>query len=271
MELMVSMSLGLIIIGSAVQLFKMGMDSTTVVVQRSEMQENMRAAIELMSKDISLAGAGLPSTGFQLPNGAGSTVSRFGCDQVACHVPGGTYPNSNYMTGIIPGYENGVEGNAVITNASTLINDSVTVVYSDVNFPLNQFQISFPAGGDGSLLNVNVPFPAPVPALPPLNGAGGIQVGDLIWFQNGGSAIGEVTNVTPNTLSFVNNDPLNINQSGAASGNIKALNNGAGAPLVVAKTIERDKMPTAFAREHGGAVHSDFMSYIYGINPVIGE
>ncbi len=87
MELMIAMALGLIVLGSAVQLFNIGMKSTNLVSQRAEMQENMRAAIELMTKDISMAGAGLPSGGIQLPNGAGATPSRFGCDQTgACHI-----------------------------------------------------------------------------------------------------------------------------------------------------------------------------------------
>jgi len=227
LELMVSATLGLLVIGSAVQLFKMGMNSTTIVVQRSEMQENMRASIELMTKDISLAGAGLPSSGIQLPSGLGSTVSRFGCDQLACHVPGGTYPNGNYMTGIIPGYKTGVEANAAIPNASALVNDSITVIYADYNFPLNQYQMSMPVGGDGSFVNVNLPFPAPVPAPPLLTAPGGIQVGDLIWLSNSaGNAVGEVTAFANNSLTFATNDALNINQPGAAKGNIKALNNG---------------------------------------------
>ena len=40
-------------------LFKMGLDSTMLVTQRAETQQNMRAAIDLMVKDISMAGAGL--------------------------------------------------------------------------------------------------------------------------------------------------------------------------------------------------------------------
>ena len=74
------------------------------VTQRAETQQNMRAAIELMTKDISLAGAGLPSGGLQLVTGG--TTSLFGCNQTGtCYVPGGTYPNSgagtpNYMYGL---------------------------------------------------------------------------------------------------------------------------------------------------------------------------
>jgi prepilin-type N-terminal cleavage/methylation domain-containing protein len=230
LEMVTAMTLGLIVLGSAVQLFKMGMDSTTIVVQRAEMQENMRASVELMTKDISLAGAGMPSSGIQLPTGGNATLSMFACDQTrACHVPGNTYPNGNFLTGIIPGFKTGVEANAPIpaTAPSGVLNDSITVIYADYNFPLNQYQMTFPVGGDGSFLNVVLPFPAPIPAPPQINVPGGVQVGDLIWLSNSaGNAVGEVTTLTANSLSFANNDPLNINQSGAAKNNIKALNNG---------------------------------------------
>ena len=70
------------------------------VTQRAETQQNLRAAIELMTKDISLAGAGLPSGGLQLSSGG---LSRFACNQTGtCYITGDTYPNSgngtaNYM------------------------------------------------------------------------------------------------------------------------------------------------------------------------------
>ena len=109
-------------------LFKIGMDATFTVTQRAETQQNMRAAIELMTKDISLAGAGLPSGGLQLVTGGAN--SKFGCNQTGtCYVPGGTYPNSgagvhNYMYGLIPGFSNGVQNGAVIPAAPGQINSS---------------------------------------------------------------------------------------------------------------------------------------------------
>src|SRR5450631_2476774 len=118
LELMVSMAVGLIVMAAMASLFKTGMDSTMLVTQRAETQQNMRAAIDLMVKDISMAGAGLPSGGIQLPTGTGSTATKFGCDQTgACHVPAHVYPATNYMYGVIPGYSNGVEANAVIPAA----------------------------------------------------------------------------------------------------------------------------------------------------------
>src|ERR1700680_4394377 len=93
MELMVSMAVGLTVLGGLPGLFKTGMTSVMVVAQRAETQQNMRAAIDLVVKDLSMAGAGLPSGGIQLPTGAGATATKFGCDQGSiCHVPPNTYP-----------------------------------------------------------------------------------------------------------------------------------------------------------------------------------
>jgi len=121
LELLVASSIGLIVILCMTSLFKTGMDATFTVTQRAETQQNMRAAIQLMSKDISLAGAGLPSSGLQLVTGG--TLSKYGCNQTGtCYIPGGTYPKSgagvnNYMYGILPGFNAGVQNNAVIPAA----------------------------------------------------------------------------------------------------------------------------------------------------------
>ena len=234
LEMTVSVALGLLVLGSTVQLFRVGTTTSRVVVQRTEMQQNMRAAIELMTKDISMAGSGLPDAGIQLP--VGGTVSRYGCDQAICHVPGGTYPNSgtptftpNFMTGILPGYNNGVEAKAAIPATLGVRNDSITVIYADLSFPLNQYWLDFPTPtSTGTQLNVNVPFPAPNPLPVKVTSVGGIQVGDVIWLTNGpANAVGEVTAVSDTSLTFADNDALNLNQSGAAiTNNIRALNNG---------------------------------------------
>ncbi len=228
LELMVAMAVGLIVMAAMASLFKTGMDSTRLVTQRAETQQNMRAGIDLMVKDISMAGAGLPSGGIQLPTGAGATTSKFGCDQGGtCHVPTSTYPTGNYLYGVIPGYKNGVEGNAVIPAApAPLFSDSVTSIYADYNFPLWEYNVAF-TGGTGGLITLT-PNPIYVPAPPAINASGGVQVGDLIMLSNSvGNAVGEVTGITATTISFANLDALNINQSGAAFNNIKAIAGGA--------------------------------------------
>src|ERR1700681_2781815 len=116
LELMVAMAIGLIVMAAMTSMFKAGMNSAMLLTQRTETQQNMRAAIDLMVKDISMAGAGLPSGGIQLPTGAGNNgLSLYACDQAGtCHLPGNTYPTGNYMYGVLPGYNNGVEGAAVV-------------------------------------------------------------------------------------------------------------------------------------------------------------
>lgn len=236
-ELMVAMALGLVLLAAMGSLFKTGMDSTMLVTQRSETQQNMRAAVDLMAKDLSMAGAGLPSGGISLPSGVGNNgLSKFGCDQTGtCHVPTNTYPAGNQMYGIIPGYKNGVEANAVIPAApSPVFSDSVTVVYVDYNFPISEYYACFPTGANGGKVNLTVnPGFAPAPPLP--NAAGGIQVGDLIMLSGGSlTGVGEVTTLDTASLTFANLDSLNINQSGAAAGNLKAIQNAVGSCTAVA-------------------------------------
>jgi prepilin-type N-terminal cleavage/methylation domain-containing protein len=227
LELTIAIAVGLIVMGALASMFKTGMDSTMVVIQRTETQQNMRAAIDLIVKDISMAGAGLPSGGIQLPSGGGASSARYACDQSGtCHVPASTYPN-NYMYGVIPGYSNGVEANAVVVAAPPpVINDSITVIYADYNFPLWEYDVAFPTPGNGGAITLT-PDVAYVPAPPLINAAGGIQVGDLIMLSNNlGTAVGEVTGLGPGDIAFADLDTLNMNQGGAALNNIAAISTG---------------------------------------------
>jgi len=70
-ELLVALAVGAVVIGAAVKLFSQGVAATFVVSQRAQMQQDLRASSDLLLKDISLAGAGLPSaTGIALPQSA---------------------------------------------------------------------------------------------------------------------------------------------------------------------------------------------------------
>ena len=230
---MVASSIGLIAVMAMTQMFNMAMNATLTVTQRAETQENMRAAIELMTKDIGMAGAGLPSGGLQLANAGGAT--KVACNQGGtCYVPADTYPLSgggaqNYMYGILPGFGNGVQGAAVITAAPAAVNDSITSIYCDYNFPLTNFNFTFPSGTQATVAVING-------AVTPNNilAPGGLNVGDLLLFTVGtpgngktaqgtsiaqtAAAVAEVTGI-PNgtTINFAAADALNFNQTGANS------------------------------------------------------
>jgi prepilin-type N-terminal cleavage/methylation domain-containing protein len=233
LELMVASAIGLIAVMAMTQMFNMGMNATLTVTQRAETQENMRAAMELMTKDISMAGAGLPSGGLQLANAGGAT--KVACNQGGiCYVPADSYPNSgvgaqNYMYGILPGFGNGVQSAAVITSAPAAVNDSITSIYCDYNFPLSNFSFTFPTSTQATVGVINA-------AVLPNNilAAGGLNVGDLLLFTVGtpgngktsqgtsiaqtAAAVGEVTGLPNNTtIDFASGDALNFNQAGANS------------------------------------------------------
>lgn len=262
LETMVSMAIGLIVMAAMASLFKTGMNSAQLVSQRAETQQNMRAAIDLMVKDIGMAGAGLPSGGLQLPTGAGSSATKFGCDQAGtCHVPAHLYPATNYMYGVIPGFSNGVEANAVIPAAPGAINDSITSIYCDYNFPLFEYNITFvPGDGTGITLSPIITYVPPPPAI---NSAGGIQVGDLILLSNNlGTAVGEVTGLTATTIAFADLDPLNFNQNGAATNNIKAISGGT--PTVAYRLFA----VTYYLTVPGGVQTPRLMRQVNGLTPV---
>jgi prepilin-type N-terminal cleavage/methylation domain-containing protein len=241
LELMVASVIGLVVILAATSLFKMGMDATFTVTQRAETQQNMRAAVELMTQDISLAGAGLPSGGLQLPTAA---VSQFACNQAGtCYVPAHNYPNNstggiNYMYGIIPGFNNGVQNNAVIPSAPGQINSSITTVHCDYNFPLANFTFTFPTPTSVNVVVVNGAV-QPNSILAP----GGLNAGDLMLFVVSGpgnpvngntpvqtaAGVGEITSIpNANSITFNTGDALNLNQT-AGNNNLTAVANAAAA------------------------------------------
>jgi prepilin-type N-terminal cleavage/methylation domain-containing protein len=250
-ELLVSLAVGMIVIGAAVQLFSQGMAATFVVSQRAEMQQDARAASNLLLKDIGLAGAGMPTgQSVALPSLTG-TNPIYGCDQGGICLPGGgiAYPCSTGLVppciptlySIIPGYRLGitVPGNPTPT-------DVITIVYTDTVFALPCYNVAFPGPPFGAVNPVTFTLPAIVPAscLPAGLAAPqavndkvvGLQPGDLILITNtpSGQAIAEVSAVAPApgtgcpcTATFLNGDPLQINQSGAAAGDLAQIVAGA--------------------------------------------
>ncbi len=235
-ELLVASSLGLIVILTMTTLFKMGMDATFTVTQRAEVQQNMRAAIELMSQDLGHAGAGLPNGGLQL---ATAGLSNYACNQAGtCYLVAHAYPNNvatgvaNYMYGVLPGFGNGVQSGATIPNASTARNDSITTIYVDYNFSLKNFTFTQLSG-----TQVRATLKAsPVAGLPTnILAPGGLNVGDLLLLYvstpggptgNGttpgqtAAVVAEITGISgtgPWTLTFNAGDALNMNQTSGAN------------------------------------------------------
>jgi prepilin-type N-terminal cleavage/methylation domain-containing protein len=247
-ELLVSLAVGTLIVGAAVQLFTKGMNATFVVSQRAEMQQDLRATSDLMFKDISLAGAGnLPTSGILLPSAAGKPLYGFAPSCAANNncVPGGgipypcivkgAVPCNPTMFGLIPGYQMGIKVPGSPTNS-----DVITVVYTDSVLALPCYTIQIITATSITLqlpallpASCAPPQPAPQPVLTTPPTAGGLVPGDVILVQStvgGNSAlvVAEVTGVVSNgggnyTVAFAAADPLNMNQPGAASASLARL------------------------------------------------
>ncbi len=236
-EMLIAIAVGLIVLAATTQLFKNGMDATVLVSQSSEMQQNVRSTLNLIAKDVSMAGSGLPSGGLSLPYGAGATLSFFAVDPTKAWLANDTYPSgvvagapvTNFMYGVIPGAGNGMELGGPATIAATGAgSDAITVIYADYAFPLNQYTATFPAANPNGDVVTFAPPAVPPAGFPAIQSPTGIQVGDLILLNNPkGYSVGEVTGIAPNgvntDITFADGDPLNINQSGAAKGNIKYI------------------------------------------------
>jgi prepilin-type N-terminal cleavage/methylation domain-containing protein len=89
-ELMIAALIGVIVMAAMTSAFRQAMNAMFTVTQRVETQQNMRAAIELMTKDLSMAGAGLPTGGLQLPTASAIKVACNQSDTLLCsrrHLP----------------------------------------------------------------------------------------------------------------------------------------------------------------------------------------
>ena len=78
MEALVAMLVASIVLAAGSSLVIKALQITDLVTVRSEMQQDGRAAINSILKDLSLSGTGMPVGGVQLPTGANSTKSLLG-------------------------------------------------------------------------------------------------------------------------------------------------------------------------------------------------
>jgi len=258
LELMVSMGIGLIILGAALTVFKQAVNATFITSQKSEMQQDFRAAANLLQKDISMAGAGalgqqgLASNSVGLPTGGGSIIPVYPCSQSTCNYINGApvaYPTVSgapYLYSIIPGYNLGIT-----LNAAEGPTDIISLAYADATLALNCYSITV-----NSASQITFQLPTTLPStcvLPPgvttpplLNAAGvGLQPGDYILF--GQTAAGIVSNVVTTAptsgniaafiVTFNLGDPGHINQPAVTTGSLKQLPAGPSATLSAVRMV----------------------------------
>src|SRR5271170_8422843 len=85
MEMVVAMAVGTLVLGAAVQIYIQGVGATWTTTQRAELQQDFRAASNMLTMDVSLAGSGLGTgAAISLPS---ASAPVYGCAQTTSPYP----------------------------------------------------------------------------------------------------------------------------------------------------------------------------------------
>jgi type II secretory pathway pseudopilin PulG len=255
MELLVATALMLVIVGTLMKTLSDATYANEGVTLLANSQENLRAAMNYMVKDIIEAGEGLPQGGITIPNAA-TVANPTPAIASVINRPGpvggpATFPAS-YITlpAITDGFGQGplaVTPNPKVPDGILLGNptDFITLVYADTSI----------LDAANNTLDSNPVYLAPTAGPPANPGCGGkiaadgssvtfdpacitlptdntqISPGDLIMFTNAnGTTLQTVSSAAGQVVNFVKNDPFDLNVSGQPSGTILNIQNGIASP-----------------------------------------
>ena len=231
-ELLIAMTVTLVLLYAAVLAFQNASNSNQIVVQSADMNDNLRAGLNLIQQDLQQAGAGIPVGGISIPFTPNSTATCGTTAAINRPMLGGktTFPACNStMPAVEPGNSLGPALTAPDATAGTASNpdpsgitDEITVLYQDNTLKLDSLPVYAAASGsspgcpNGSVVlsntSVTVTFD---PTCINLTTAGiQVQVGDLILLSNpNGNTLLCVTGVTlgSNSLTFASGDAFGLN------------------------------------------------------------
>ena len=205
-EVLVAISMSLLVLASVLELFRQSVNMSEAATQRTELQQNARAALNLMAQDLSIAGTGFPLGGITLPNGDNSVAPRFGCDSSGCQIEQDA--RNNWLYAITP-------GNGLGPTINGLATDVVTLVYRGPSLAFEQNTLTSIAD-DATEIHTN-------------GSTAGLQIGDVIVLSNVyGAAAVVVTGIDGTRISLAASDPFRFNQPEAESGSLMSLSSPAG-------------------------------------------
>jgi len=214
-EILVAITLMLLIMAATLGTLSSAINATQGITMMADTQENLRAGLNYMSRDLVQAGEGIPQGGITIPNSGGTTptsaITRPG-PYTAPATSFGNFPSEwTVLPAVAPGPLMGPT-----TATSGVSSDMVTMMYADTtlvdtnNHWLNEFPIYLTSTGTPGCASTNA-TPQPQGSISTsgttttvtfdtsciIIGAGNtaIQPGDLILLQNN-NTIGANINVT---------------------------------------------------------------------------
>jgi len=246
-EFLVAAAISLVLIAAAVAAFTDALRSNEMVTLAADLNDNLRASMDLISRDLVFTGTGIPPSGISIPAGGGATINR--PNLTPATFSGTILPAVSLGTGLGPAVP--VSDSPASSNPGTPT-DILTLLYEDNTSNTGESMDSAPitraavgatpaCNGTISPTGDSVTFD---PACNDLSKARvPIKPGDLILFTNpaGATAIQTVTTVNGQQLNFAGNttiDKFGFNQTRANQGTILQLQSSPGTwPPITATRI----------------------------------
>ena len=238
LEMLVSISITVTIVGLAVGALLQAESASQIVGYQANTQENLRAAMHFIVRDLTQAGEGIPQGGLTVPNtGTTSVINRPGTATTFQYNAAGVLAIPPIMPGSSIGQQTtsvNPQTFAVLTGANS---DIVNIIYADnvlvdSNLPTARSLYQYPVvqatgptcagviSPTGAFVTIDANcFTMPGYLQP-------ITVGNLIMFHNqNGTALEYVTSVAGQTINFAAGDPAGLNQTGKPFGTVYNLQN----------------------------------------------
>lgn len=242
-ELLVSLAILVIVVAAVTGALIQAQQVSDGVALQANMQENLRAGMHFLVRDLTQAGEGIPQAGISIPVTAGgaSLINRPGIV--------GTFPTTDtVLPQVTPGWEIGQIALTVNPQTGAILSgglqtDVINVLYAD-NTVISSAACVLGAASTCALNGL--PVTQSLPATPVCAGVinptgltvtmdptcftmpGGpvpIAPGNLIMFQNSnGTALEYVTAVAGSVITFAAGDPAGLNQTGLPGGTVAQLN-----------------------------------------------
>jgi len=253
-ELLVAMAVTLIITAATLGLFQYALNMNASGTQLSNINGNLRSAMNLVTRDLLQAGQGIPTGGVALPVGTGcQNINRpvytgtlqfpYGCPNAS------TFPN---MPAVIPG--NGLGPNVLqnptlswLPEGGNKNSDMITAVYQDNNLITNLVPATLQPNYLTTISNTQLIFSSAVP-ITGVSVSNPAVAGDVFLVYGGGLYRYVVaTNVSGQTVTISSGDPFNLNQQGHAAGGTISDMSTAGVPFGVSCNPALTPLPAACA------------------------
>jgi prepilin-type N-terminal cleavage/methylation domain-containing protein len=228
-ELMVSMGIVVTVVGIATGTLMQAEHATTAVAYMANTQENLRAGMHFMVRDLMQAGEGIPQGGVSLPYTGTPAINRPGTAT--------TFPVAyTNLPAIAPGYQAGQFATSLNPSTGVTLQgvktDIINIIYADniLQDTAGHYLYSYPV--------IQAANPACVGAITATGGSitldsgcflmpgatNPITVGNLIMFHNqNGTALEYVTAVAGQVITFGGGDPAGLNPPGKTLGTVADL------------------------------------------------